>query len=102
MIKLSVLYPAGEGITFDMDYYCNTHMPMIPKLVSACKKIEVERGLMGGEPGSPPLYVAMGHLFFESMEAFAASFPPHQAALAADVKNFTNATPVFQFSEVKM
>jgi uncharacterized protein (TIGR02118 family) len=102
MIKISVLYPAGEGVTFDMDYYCNTHMPMIPKLVSACKKIEVEQGLAGGKPGSPPIYIAMGHLFFESLEEFATTFPPHEATLVADIPNFTNARPVFQISEVKM
>jgi uncharacterized protein (TIGR02118 family) len=102
MIKVSVFYPSGEGITFDIDYYCNTHMPMIPALVSSCKKIEVDHVFMGGKPGSPPIYIAIGHIYFESMDAFATTFPPHEATLMADIPNFTNATPVFQFSEVKL
>jgi len=27
MIRLSILYPAGESSRFDIDYYLNTHMP---------------------------------------------------------------------------
>ena len=53
MIKISVLYPSGDGKTFNMDYYCKSHMPMVQqKLGPACKKIAVEQGLSGGEPGS--------------------------------------------------
>ena len=33
MIKLSVMYPNGEGKTFDMDYYCNKHIPMVAGLL---------------------------------------------------------------------
>jgi uncharacterized protein (TIGR02118 family) len=62
----------------------------------------VELGLAGGSPGAPPLYLAMGHLFFESMESFVASFPPHMAVLTADIPNYTDTTPVLQFSEGKM
>ncbi len=29
MIKVSVLYPHSDGTSFDMDYYCNNHMPMV-------------------------------------------------------------------------
>ena len=32
-IKVSVLYPDGEGKTFDMDYYCNKHVPMVAGLL---------------------------------------------------------------------
>ena len=29
MIKVSVLYPNGEGKNFDMDYYCNQHVQLV-------------------------------------------------------------------------
>ena len=103
MIKLSVLYPGGEGTKFDIDYYCNDHMPMVQRtLGSACRKIEVEQGLVGGAPGSPPTYAALGHLFFDSVDAFQAAFPQHAETLMADIPNFTNVQPVVQISEVKM
>jgi uncharacterized protein (TIGR02118 family) len=64
MIKISILYAGGEGKTFDMDYYRTKHMPMgLPLVGPACKKIEIEKGLSGGDPGSAPIYVAIGHLF---------------------------------------
>jgi uncharacterized protein (TIGR02118 family) len=103
MIKVSVLYPAGESAKFDMDYYCKSHMPMVQeKLGAACKKTAVELGLGGGAPGAPPTYAAMGHLFFDSVAEFQTAFAPHAAAIMADIPNYTNIQPVIQVSEVKM
>jgi uncharacterized protein (TIGR02118 family) len=99
MIKVSVLYPTGEGKTFDMAYYVSTHMPLGGKLLGA--KYEVDQGLMGGAPGSPPPFMAMGHFFFDSIEGFATALTPEVSEqLMADVPNYTNAEPVFQVSEV--
>jgi uncharacterized protein (TIGR02118 family) len=103
MIKVSVLYPAGESTKFDMDYYCKSHMPMVQqKLGAACKNTAVELGLGGGAPGAPPTYAAMGHLYFDSVADFQAAFAPHAAAIMADIPNYTNIQPVIQISEVKM
>jgi uncharacterized protein (TIGR02118 family) len=103
MIKVSVLYPAGETTKFDMDYYCKNHMPMVQqKLGAACKKMAVEQGLGGGAPDAPPTYIAMGHLYFDSVAEFQAAFAPHATAIMADIPNYTNAQPVIQVSEVKM
>jgi uncharacterized protein (TIGR02118 family) len=103
MIKVSVLYPAGDGSKFDMDYYCKSHMPMVQqKLGAACKSVAVEQGLGGGAPGSSPTYAAMGHLYFDSVAEFQAAFAPHTTAIMADVPNYTNIQPLIQVSEVKM
>ena len=102
MIKVSVLYPHSEGKGFDMKYYCDKHMPMVmKKLGSACKSIAVEQGIAGGAPGAPPTYVAMGHIYCESVEAFQAAFGPHAAEIMADIPNYTPIQPVIQISEVK-
>jgi uncharacterized protein (TIGR02118 family) len=103
MIKVSVLYPAGADTKFDMDYYCNSHMPMVrQKCGPACKSMAVEQGLAGGAPNSPPTYVAMGHLYFDSVAAFQAAFGPHTKEIMADIPNYTNVQPLIQISEVKM
>jgi uncharacterized protein (TIGR02118 family) len=103
MIKVSVLYPAGESTKFDMDYYCKSHMPMVQqKLGDACKSIAVEQGLGGGAPDTPPVYAAMGHLYFDSVAEFKRAFAPHAAAIMADIANYTNVQPMIQISEVKM
>jgi len=103
MIKITVLYPNGEGSTFDMSYYCNTHIPMVQRLVGpALKGVSVDQGMTGGEPGSPPLYVAVCHLLFESVEAFQAAFGPPEEAIMGDIPNYTNIQPIIQVSEVKL
>ena len=101
MIKVSVMYPNNEGSTFDMTYYCATHIPMVrQKLGAALKDVAVEQGIGGEEPGSPAPYLALGHLLFESMKAFQTAFGPHAEDFAADIPNYTNTQPTIQISEV--
>ena len=101
MIKLSVLYPTGEGKTFDMNYYLNSHIPMVAKLLGdAVKGATVEQGLGGPVPNSPAAYAAMGNMYFDTMESFQNSFGPNAPAILGDLPNFTNAEPVVQLSEV--
>jgi uncharacterized protein (TIGR02118 family) len=103
MIKLSVFYPNEEGKKFDMDYYLNSHIPMIQeKLGEALKGGAVDQGVGGAEPGSHATYVAMGHLLFDSVEAFQSSFGPHAETIMADIPNYTDIQPTIQISEVKM
>ncbi len=103
VIKVSVLYPNSEGSSFDMDYYCDSHIPMVQGLLgSALKGVAVEQGLGGAEPGSSATYAAMGHLLFDSVEAFQAAFGPHADAIIGDMPNYTDVQPTIQVSEVKI
>ena len=103
MIKVSVIYPAGAGAKFDMAYYLTTHMPTVQKKAGAAlESIQVDEGLGGFPPGSPAPYLAMGHLVFESMDAFSAMIAAHGAWIQADMPNYTNTQPVIQISQVKM
>ena len=103
MIKVSVLYSNEEGKSFDMEYYVNRHMPMVQeKLGAACRGVAAEQGLSGGEPGSPAPYIAMGHMYFDTVEAFLDSFGPHAQSIGADLQNYTEIQPVIQVSEVKI
>ena len=101
MIKVSVLYSNGKDNTFDIDYYCNTHVPMVAGLLGdAVKGATVEKGLGGGEPNSTATYAAMGNLYFDSMDSFEKSFGPNTETIMADLPNFTNIEPTIQISEV--
>ena len=103
MIKVSVIYPNSEDANFDIDYYCNTHIPMVGGLLGeALKGGAVDFGIAGGAPGEPAPFIAMGHLTFESVECFQASFGPHAEKILADVPNFTNTQPQIQISEIKV
>ena len=86
-----------------MTYYLAKHMPMVKqKLGAACKSMAVEEGIAGGAPGAPATYVAMGHLYFDSSDAFQSAFGPHAQDILGDIPNYTNIQPTIQISEVKM
>jgi len=103
MIKVSVFYTNNEGSKFDMNYYCNSHIPMVrQKLGAACKGAAVEQGITGATPGSRPAFIAMGHIYFDSVEAFQTAFGPHAEAIMADIPNYTDIQPTLQISEVKI
>ena len=103
MIKVSVFYANGEGQRFDIAYYCEKHMKLVQRLCGpALKGMAVEHGMSGMAPGSAPPFLAMGHLYFETVAAFQASFGPHVNEIVSDVQNYTNIEPTIQISEVKM
>ena len=103
MVRVSVMYPNHEGTKFDMTYYINRHIPMVRQLLgSALRGVSVEQGISGEGPGSPASYVAMGHLLFDSVEAFQTSFGPHAQAIMEDIPNYTNSGPIVEISEVKL
>ena len=93
MIRLSVLYPNGDGATFDHDYYRDTHVPMALK-AWGLSEAQIDKGIDGP-------YVAAVHVTFESQEALGAAFSsPGTAEVLGDVANFTNIAPVVQTSEI--
>lgn len=101
MIKMSVYYPADGGSKFDHDYYRIHHMPLLQKrLGEACLRYEVDKGLAGREPGSAPKFVAACHIYSPTVETYQEAFSPHAAEIRADVANYTDITPIVQFSEV--
>ena len=103
MVKVSVFYPNGKSTQFDIGYYCDRHIPLVQRLLgSALKSVSVEHGICGERPGTSPAYVAMGHLVFDSVEAFQSSFGPHAQEIMADIPRYTNAQPILQISDVKL
>jgi len=101
MIKVSVMYPKGEGSQFNMEYYSTKHVQLVGScLGDALKGASIESGLAGGAPGSPAPYMAMGHMFFDTVEDFQTSFGPAAERIMGDLPNFTNVEPEVQISEV--
>jgi uncharacterized protein (TIGR02118 family) len=103
MIKVNVMYPSCSKGQFDIDYYCTRHIPMLTELLGKClKATEVEAGVAGGSPGETPLFVAVGHLTFESVDSFRKCFGPNAKKIFSDMENFTNIEPHVQISEIKV
>jgi len=101
MIKVSVMYPNTQGARFDHTYYKDKHMPLVKaRLGDACKFYTIDKGLGGGAPGSAATYVAMCHIYCDSVDAFQAGFGPHMPEIMADIPNYTDVAPVVQISEV--
>jgi len=101
MIKVSVMYPHQSGARFDHAYYRDRHLPLVKaRLGDACRSYTIDKGLAGGAPGSPATYVAMCHIFVDSVEAFQKGFGAHAAEIMGDIPNYTDIQPVVQISEV--
>jgi uncharacterized protein (TIGR02118 family) len=101
MIKVSVLYPNGDGATFDYDYYVQKHMPLVADRVGdALKGYAVDRGVGGGAPGEEPAFLAAGHLMFDSLEAYQTGMGPVADEIRGDVPNYTNTAPTIVINEV--
>jgi uncharacterized protein (TIGR02118 family) len=101
MIKVSVMYPFEPEARFDHDYYREIHMPLVQSLLAAsCSYYNIDRGLGGSEPGVPPTYVAMCHIYSPSVASFEAGMARSGATILADIPNFTDIKPIVQVSEV--
>lgn len=101
MIQVSVLYPNQPNAHFDFDYYCKRHIEIVREcLGAACKAIAVNRGLGSVVPGEAAPFIVIGHLYFDSVEAFQHSFAPHAERIMADIANFTDIEPLIQISTV--
>ena len=106
---LRLLWTRGEaavaqlhGDIPDAPSYSTIRKIVEQKLKPALKRVEVEQGVAGGAPNSPPAYVAVCHLSFDSIAAFEKAFNPNADAIMSDIPNYTDIEPVIQISEVKM
>ena len=101
MIKVTILYPNGDGKKFDMDYYANKHMPMVASLLGdSLKLFEIDKGIAGRTPDEPIPYLAIGYFYFDKLSAYQNSFGPNAEKIRKDIPNYTNIQPVVQISEV--
>jgi uncharacterized protein (TIGR02118 family) len=101
MVKVSVLYPNVEGGRFDMDYFVCRHLPLVDRVWGAALiRREIDAGLAGPGPGTRPTYVAMAHLYFESIESFQAALGPQHKELEKEAPEFTDITPIIQVSNL--
>jgi len=101
MVKVTILYPNGDGKTFDMDYYSEKHMPMVANLLGdSLKLLAIDKGISGRTPDEPMPYLAIGYLYFDKLSAYQKSFGPNAEKIVGDIPNYTNTQPILQISEV--
>ena len=101
MIKVTILYPNGDGKTFDMNYYSKKHMPMVAEVLGdSLKLLAIDKGIGGRTPDEPVPYLAIGYLYFDTLSAYQNSFGPTAEKIVSDIPNYTNIEPVVLISEV--
>jgi uncharacterized protein (TIGR02118 family) len=102
MFKVSILYPNGEGKTFDMGYYENTHMPLMAGLLGKNLKFyEIDKGIAGSTPNDEVPFVAIGYFYCYDITEYNKAVARNIDAILSDVKKYTNIQPMVQISEIK-
>lgn len=100
MYILTVTYPKSPDSRFDFEYFRSTHLPQVGKAfkpygLGYASVLRGEESLGGGEP----VYFATTILSFATKEgARNAVASDAGKALAENVANFTDVTPVMQFN----
>ena len=102
MFKVTILYPNGDGKTFDMDYYEQKHMPMVAGFIGANLKFyEIDKGLSGRTAADKAPFLAIGYFYISDINEYNKAIAANRDAIVSDFKNYTNVQPQIQVSEVK-
>ena len=101
MIKVSVFYLNEEGKKFDHGYWTTTHLNLVQSLLGPMGLVngEMEKGVSGTDPNDPPQFIAVAHLYFNTVDEVHAAFMAHAGAIIGDISNYTEIKPQFQISE---
>ncbi|MBN9385017.1 MAG: EthD family reductase [Chitinophagaceae bacterium] len=102
MIKVAILYPNGEGKTFDMDYYTKKHMPMMADFFgSSLKFMSIDKGIANGiMPDKPVPFLAIGYFYFNKLSDYENAVKANIEKIKLDIPKYTNIQPIAQISEV--
>lgn len=102
MFKVTILYPNGDGKTFDMDYYENKHMPMVAGFIGANLQFyEIDKGISGRTPEDKVPYLAIGYFYINDVAAYNKAIAQNRDTIINDIKKYTNIQPVIQVSEIQ-
>ncbi|MHA4847396.1 EthD family reductase [Flavitalea antarctica] len=102
MFKVAVLYPNGDGKTFDMDYYEKKHMPMVAGFLGKNLKFyEIDKGIAGRSPNEKVPFLAIGYFYISDVAEYNNAVAKNREAVVSDFKNYTNIQPVVNISEIK-
>jgi len=103
MFKVAILYPGGEGKTFDMNYYEQKHMPMVAGLLGKNLRFyEIDKGIAGRTPSDKVPFVTVGYFYVYDVAEYNKAIAQNIDAILADIKKYTNIQPTIQISEIKV
>ena len=102
LFKVTILYPNGDGKTFDMAYYESKHMPMVAGFLGKNLQFyEIDKGIAGRTPNDKVPYLAVGYFYVKDVAEYNKAIGQNRETVINDIKNYTNIQPVIQISEVE-
>lgn len=100
--KVSVLYPGGEGKTFDMKYYEEKHMPMVASYLGGnLLSYEIDKAVSGRTATDQAPFMAIGSFHVKDIDAYHNAIAEHINEIVADFQKYTNVQPVVQISKIQ-
>lgn len=101
MIRVTGIYANAEGTRFDGEYYRTVHLALTERLMRPLGLLWVEGDLpLARADGRPSTLLAQTHAYFATEEQARAAVAATMRELAADVPNYTTATPRLEFHAV--
>ena len=102
LFKVAVLYPNGEGKTFDMNYYESKHMPMVAAFLgNNLQFYEIDKGIAGRIPNEKVPFLAIGYFYINNVAEYNKVIGQNIDTILNDIKKYTNIQPTIQISEIK-
>lgn len=102
MFKVTILYPNGEGKSFDMSYYEEKHMPMVAGYIGDNLQFyEIDKGIAGRTANDSIPFLAVGYFYIRDVAEYNKAIAANRETIIGDIKNYTNIQPIVQISEVR-
>lgn len=102
LFKVAIMYPNGEGKSFDMAYYQSNHMPMVASFLGEnLMHYEIDQGISGRTASDEATYVAIGYFYVQDIAKYNEAIGQNRDSVINDIKNYTNIQPIIQISKVK-
>jgi uncharacterized protein (TIGR02118 family) len=101
MHRLTVLYPAKDGETFDYDYFFKKHHKLVVSLLKPEGMVSCEFDKGGTDlAGDKAPYIATAYLKFNSLDELQKALTKHGLEILRDIPNYTKIEPIRQVDEV--
>jgi uncharacterized protein (TIGR02118 family) len=99
MMVVSIQFPDGADVRFDMDYYLNVHLPLCRRRWGSDGPITIQVLVGRGDPRNEAFKVQTLLTFGSGDHLARLRESPHTQELLADIPRFTNVHPVIQINE---
>lgn len=100
-VCLTMLYPAGEGLTFDNDGFRDRHLDVLKTAYAgAVERVELRVPPPPGEGQPPPPVMAAVSVWIHDLAKFAAGANANAKDVSASMATITKSAPIAQFDNV--